>query len=198
MSPLERAAASEKAARELVEECELSCQGDSPDYIPLREALSAPVDDGEQPVALTPIQQEAMKLCEPPFRFESGYVFDAHHKMVSDDGPVLDADKNGCVQRVRGWGRIGGLPNGAALQDAMGQVLAIALNRLYATPRVDAQETERLRAALAELIAMLDSKPPVWSSANLASMAVRDAHLSKWDAAWAEARRVIAATGGKK
>jgi len=68
---------------------------------------------------------EAMKLYRPPFRYEHGYIFDADHRMVADN------DGMDTMGRVRGWGRIGALPNTEALQDKVGELIAQALTEFW-------------------------------------------------------------------
>lgn len=74
------------------------------------------------------IKKAAFTLYEAPFRYEHGYIFDAKGQMVSDDGDVGDS-----VARVRGWGRIGYLPDGAKLQDEIGKIMAEALTEYWRT-----------------------------------------------------------------
>lgn len=79
-------------------------------------------------------RKAAMAVYTPPFRFQSGYIFDSRNHVVSDDGPIGDGTEGveGAVAaRVRGWGRIGYMPNAAALQDEIGQMMADALNAYY-------------------------------------------------------------------
>lgn len=76
----------------------------------------------------------AMALYSPPFRFESGYIYDSENNMVVDDGDLANASNSvaGAVAaRVRGWGRIGKLDNAEALQDEVGRIVAEALNEFY-------------------------------------------------------------------
>jgi len=46
--------------------------------------------------------------------------------MVADDGGSQDS-----LSRVRGWGKLGKLPNGAEVQDAIGEIIAEALNQYF-------------------------------------------------------------------
>jgi hypothetical protein len=70
------------------------------------------------------LRERVRQLYKPPFRYESGYIFDANGQMVSDDrGP------EGSVQRIRGWGRISYMENAAELQDAVGEVIAEILTK---------------------------------------------------------------------
>jgi hypothetical protein len=83
-----------------------------------------------EPVATPPFgtkRKAAIALYKPPFKFEHGYIFDAEHHMVADDDNV----KNHVVARVRGWGRIGYMPDAAQLQDEVGRVIADALNAYW-------------------------------------------------------------------
>ena len=75
----------------------------------------------------------AMAIYTPPFRYEHGYIFDSANHMVADNGGIGDDKSVECAvaARVRGWGRIGYMPDAAALQDEVGQMMADALNDLY-------------------------------------------------------------------
>lgn len=73
------------------------------------------------------IRKHALDLYKPPFRFYNGYIHDSNGNMVSDDDEV---DK-GIIQRIRGWGRIGYMPNAEALQDEVGQIIVEALNEFW-------------------------------------------------------------------
>lgn len=79
-------------------------------------------------------RKAAMAVYVPPFRFEHGYIFDSRNHMVADNGPICDGPsvEGAVAARVRGWGKLGYLPNGAELQDEIGQMMADALNELYA------------------------------------------------------------------
>jgi hypothetical protein len=96
----------------------------------LRAALAEP----EQSEPVPPFgskRKAAMAIYTPPFKFQSGYIFDSQNLMVADDG---DKVEGAVAARVRGWGRLGYLPNGAAIQDEIGQMMADALNAYYAAP----------------------------------------------------------------
>jgi len=75
------------------------------------------------------IQQAALELYTPPFRFAYGFIWDAKDNMVADE-----AAKDAAV-RVRGWGRIQYRPDSEKLQDAVGELIAEALTE-YWTARV--------------------------------------------------------------
>ena len=79
-------------------------------------------------------RKAAMAIYTPPFRFDHGYIFDSKNHMVADDGDVIGPNgvEGAVASRVRGWGRIGYMPNAAALQDEVGQMIADALNAYYA------------------------------------------------------------------
>lgn len=84
----------------------------------------------------TELKQRALALYRAPFRVEEGAIYDAAGHMVADD-------REG-VLRVRGWGRIGYLKDGAALQDMVGELLVEALNAYWgraADPEGQAQVT---------------------------------------------------------
>ena len=78
-------------------------------------------------------RKEAMAVYTPPFRYEHGYIFDSNNNMVADDGDMVgDMNvKTAVAAQVRGWGRLGYMPNGAAVQDEIGQMIADALNQYY-------------------------------------------------------------------
>jgi len=79
-------------------------------------------------------RKAAMTVYTPPFKYQHGYIFDSQNLMVADNGPISgDQSVEGAVAaRVRGWGKLSYLPNGAELQDEIGQMMADALNALYA------------------------------------------------------------------
>lgn len=66
-----------------------------------------------------------MALYKPPFTLQHGYIFDANQQMVADH-----AGENALL-RIRGWGRIGYLPDPETLQDTVGQVIADALTAYW-------------------------------------------------------------------
>ena len=72
----------------------------------------------------------AMAVYTPPFKYKYGYIYDSQNLMVADNDGVEGA----VAARVRGWGRLGYLPNGAELQDEIGQMMADALTALYTAP----------------------------------------------------------------
>lgn len=79
------------------------------------------------------LRQRAMALFVPPFRHEWGYIWDANDQMVCDDrADPVPGQAGAQVARVRGWGRMSYMPDGAALQDEMGAVIAQALTEFYA------------------------------------------------------------------
>jgi hypothetical protein len=84
-------------------------------------------------------REAAKAVYTPPFKYEHGYIFDSQHLMVADNGPICDGPsvEGAVASRVRGWGRLGYLPNGAELQDEIGQMMADALNALYQPPAPD-------------------------------------------------------------
>lgn len=80
------------------------------------------------------IRKAAMAVYKPPFIYQYGYIYDSQNLMVADNGGLGKEDpgvKGAVAARVRGWGRLGYLPNGAELQDEIGQMMADALNALY-------------------------------------------------------------------
>ena len=75
-------------------------------------------------------KQKAMELLKPPFKSKCGYIFDSAEKQntVADDGDC----ELGTMARLRGWGRLGYLPDGEEIQDAIGEIIAEALNDYFA------------------------------------------------------------------
>jgi len=71
---------------------------------------------------MSDLRSRAIALYVPPFRYAHGYVYDSRGHMVADQGGSEDPSSLGL--RVRGWGRIGGMPESAALQDAVGVLMA--------------------------------------------------------------------------
>jgi hypothetical protein len=69
----------------------------------------------------------ALLLYKPPFRYDRGYIHDSDNRIVADD------DGLDTVGRVRGWGRISYLPNPQALQDKVGEIIALALTEYWNT-----------------------------------------------------------------
>ena len=83
-------------------------------------------------------REAAKAVYTPPFKFQHGYIFDSQQSMVADDDQVRGA----VASRVRGWGKLSYLPNGAELQDEIGQMMADALNALYQPPAPDCRTCE--------------------------------------------------------
>lgn len=73
------------------------------------------------------LRARAIALYKPPFKFVHGYVWDADGHMVADN----NLDQDGQILRVRGWGRISYLENPEALQDEVGEVIALALSNYW-------------------------------------------------------------------
>ena len=67
---------------------------------------------------------DALKLYTPPFRYERGYIFDAGENMVADK-----CGEN--IVQVRGWGRIGYMPDPEQMQDKIGEIIAAALTDFW-------------------------------------------------------------------
>lgn len=75
----------------------------------------------------------ALALYKPPFKFRMGYIHDAGGHMVADQDGFGEGSKvfDSIAARVRGWGRIGYMPDAEALQDEVGAVLADALTAYW-------------------------------------------------------------------
>lgn len=93
----------------------------------LREAIGT---DPASREPLTEIQKQALELYTPPFQFHHGYIFDSAGHMFADEGRPEEAASLIAV-RIRGWGRLGKLSNGAEVQDAAGQLVVDALNGFW-------------------------------------------------------------------
>lgn len=88
--------------------------------------------------------QIAFSLFKPPFRHQRGYIFDANNKMIADDP--------GCsVARVRAWGMISYQPvNPEAIQDRLGDLIALALTELWAKD-FDSLDLTQVKADIPEV-----------------------------------------------
>jgi hypothetical protein len=86
---------------------------------------------------MTGVRARALSLYKPPFRFESGYIWDAGGQMVADQ----DFDPS-TIARVRGWGRICSMPQPEALQDEVGKIIAEALTAFWGTETAAAEGTK--------------------------------------------------------
>jgi hypothetical protein len=73
----------------------------------------------------------ALALYKPPFMFVHGYIFDADSRMVADQDGFQGGVETHIAARVRGWGRIGYMPDAEALQDEVGAVIAEALTEFW-------------------------------------------------------------------
>ena len=96
----------------------------------VQAALEAALKPEEPAPPFGSKRSAAMEIYTPPFKFHRGYIFDSQNHMVADDREVDGA----VAARVRGWGRIGYMPNGAEIQDEIGQMVADALNAYYTAP----------------------------------------------------------------
>lgn len=97
-----------------------------------RDMLSAaPPPPEREP--LTELQKQALAVYLPPFQFSHGYVFDSAGRMVADEGREHELDQLASTvgMRIRGWGHLGKLKNGAAVQDTIGELAAEALNAFW-------------------------------------------------------------------
>jgi len=100
----------------------------------LQAAIDAPEDGQTPPYGSR--RKAAMAVYTPPFKFMYGYIYDSGNRMVADNGEINgEQSVEGAVAaRVRGWGRIGYMPNAKQLQDEIGQMMADALNAFYTRP----------------------------------------------------------------
>jgi hypothetical protein len=79
---------------------------------------------------LSELQKQALDMYKPPFQFHHGYIFDSAGHMFADEGRPEEAASLIAV-RIRGWGRLGKLSNGAEVQDAAGHLVVAALNAFW-------------------------------------------------------------------
>lgn len=70
------------------------------------------------------IRKVALGAFKAPFTYIRGYIWDAADQMVADNHVERDHTP---ALRVRGWGYLQKLPNGAEVQDEVGRQLAEAL-----------------------------------------------------------------------
>lgn len=80
-------------------------------------------------------RKAAMAVYTPPFKYVHGFIYDADNHMVADDGCIGSSEptvEKAIAARIRGWGRIGYMPNAAELQDEVGAMVSDALNAYYA------------------------------------------------------------------
>jgi len=76
------------------------------------------------------MRKRALALFKPPFEFVHGYILDRAKNTLADNTDCID-DK---ALRLRGWGRIGYMPDAANLHDAVGELIAEALTKYWGTP----------------------------------------------------------------
>lgn len=104
------------------------------------DAMIAEIADLRNNLPLRPLppfgskRKAAMAIYQPPFKARHGYVYDSQSHMVSDQGGhgKFNTVEGAIAAQVRGWGRIGYMPNAGELQDEVCEMLADALNAYYA------------------------------------------------------------------
>lgn len=121
----------------VLNECMLTeaCYQEADPAATVRALIDWHVANGAAVQAVPPFgtkRAAALALYRPPFRFTHGYIYDATNQMVADQDGFEGAVETHIAARVRGWGRIGYLPDAAALQDEVGQVIADALTAFWA------------------------------------------------------------------
>lgn len=74
-----------------------------------------------------------MAVYTPPFRYYRRYIFDNAGHMVSDSGEALGnlGTAGAVAAHFRGEGKLSYLPEGPAIQDEIGRMMADALNEYY-------------------------------------------------------------------
>src|SRR3546814_2601309 len=71
---------------------------------------------------ISDVVRDALALYEPPFTFDHGYIYDAKDRMVMDaHRRTNEAGHTSIEMRVRGWGRIGYMPNGRSEERRVGK-----------------------------------------------------------------------------
>ena len=70
---------------------------------------------------IKPFEVQARRALKPPFTYHAGYIHDADGHMVADESG----------HRIRGWGRLGAMEDGAEVQDAIGQRIAEILTKYW-------------------------------------------------------------------
>ena len=119
---------------------------------------TAALGSAAMPGCAPALRAVAFGLYQPPFRFEHGWIWDANNNHVSDDGGPGHYDAR--MARVRGWGRLQKLPDGARLQDEVGQMIAEALNAFWLAHNAQTQPTRSRSEAEAERSAGV----PCWTT----------------------------------
>lgn len=76
------------------------------------------------------LRRRAFELYRGPFRYDHGYIWDKDGEMVADDH-VEQAEKDIPALRIRGWGRMKYFADSAALQDAVGVLMAEAMTAYW-------------------------------------------------------------------
>jgi len=114
------------------------------------DRVVAAIEQGAQPGAdvAPPFGSKraaALALYRPPFKFRMGYIHDAGGHMVADQDGFGEGSKvfDSIAARVRGWGRIGYLPDAEALQDEVGAVIADALTAYWSAALQPQQEQSK-------------------------------------------------------
>ncbi len=69
---------------------------------------------------------DSFALYEPPFTYDSTYIFDSKRNMVMNVNKMQESELV-----LRGWGRIRGMENAEALHDAVGAHIAMALTEYW-------------------------------------------------------------------
>ena len=107
----------------------------------LRQYIEQQAEDASPPFGSK--RAAALALYRPPFKFRGGYIHDAGGHMVADQDGFGEGSKvfDSIAARVRGWGRIGYMPDPEALQDEVGAIIADALTAYW---------SEAIRAAMAQ------------------------------------------------
>ena len=108
--------------------------------LPIERALKALCEECTEREArkAADLRDRAFALYTSPFRYHRGYIWDASNEMVADFKDVPEPVGQpgalamaGAVLQIRGWGRIGYLPDLELLQDEVGRVIAAALTAAW-------------------------------------------------------------------
>lgn len=101
---------------------------------------------------------EALNAFKPPFRYLHGYIWDSEGQMVADN----HVESSVPALRVRGWGYLQKLPEGAAVQDALGDALAEAMT-LYWTLQQSLQNGGQLSLSLSQSEGLIVTCSRLWA-----------------------------------
>lgn len=91
-------------------------------------------------ITLQPAMKLALNIYTPPFRHESGYIFDSNSKVVADSADGGMESENFIALRVRGWGHIQHIPKPEVMQDLIGDLIANAMTEYWVRHQTNEKE----------------------------------------------------------